>query len=116
MPPASERGGWHFYAIKEVVRLIVVRASPGKIEINGHAGYAESGKDIVCAAVSILAQNLVRSLEELTRDSVYSRVEQGHINIEFGNLSEQGGLLVDSFFIGICAVANAYGPEYVRIM
>lgn len=101
---------------KVVVPLIAVKVSQGRIEIDGHAGYAEAGKDIVCAAVSILAQNLICSLEGLTKDSIRSQAGRGHINIEFGNLSEQGSLLVDSFFIGICAVANAYGPNYVRIM
>ena len=31
----------------------------------GHAGSAMSGKDIVCAAISILVINTVNSLEEL---------------------------------------------------
>lgn len=96
--------------------MIAVKVSWGRIEIDGHAGYAESGMDIVCAAVSVLAQNLISSLEGLTEDAFESQAGRGHINIEFGNLSEQGSLLVDSFFIGICAVANAYGPEYVQIM
>ncbi|NLW24595.1 MAG: ribosomal-processing cysteine protease Prp [Clostridia bacterium] len=32
---------------------------------SGHAGYSEPGKDIVCAAASILATTAVNSLEEL---------------------------------------------------
>ena len=34
-------------------------------EMYGHAGYADSGFDIVCAAVSVLAINTVNSLEQL---------------------------------------------------
>ena len=33
-------------------------------EISGHAGFAERGQDIVCAAVSFLATTVVNSLEE----------------------------------------------------
>ena len=33
----------------------------------GHAGYAEEGQDIVCAAVSVLVINTVNSLEDIYR-------------------------------------------------
>ena len=32
------------------------------IEINGHAGYAEYGQDVLCAAVSALALNMANSV------------------------------------------------------
>ena len=35
-----------------------------KIEISGHAGYAEKGNDIVCAAVTALAGTLERCIQE----------------------------------------------------
>ncbi len=34
-------------------------------EISGHAGYADEGSDIVCAAVSILATTCANSLESV---------------------------------------------------
>ena len=34
-------------------------------EISGHAGYAEEGSDIVCAAVSVLATACANSLESV---------------------------------------------------
>ena len=37
-------------------------------EMKGHAGYAESGSDIVCAAISILAINTQNSVEKFTGD------------------------------------------------
>lgn len=36
------------------------------IVIEGHAGYAEPGRDIICAAVSALYLHLMNSIEELT--------------------------------------------------
>ena len=35
-----------------------------RLEVNGHAGYAEEGKDIVCAAISMLTDALGGVLEE----------------------------------------------------
>ena len=96
--------------------MIVVSISATNIQVDGHAGYAEPGKDIICSAVSALTFNLIKSIESLTKDKIkYQADTPGHINIEFENLSEQSKLLVDSFFIGISEVASAY-PEYVQII
>ena len=36
-----------------------------ELRVEGHAGYKKKGEDIVCAAVSILAQTLINLLEQL---------------------------------------------------
>ena len=96
--------------------MIVVNVSTTGITVDGHAGYAKAGKDIVCSAVSVLTFNLINSMEALTDDIMeYQSDKQGHIDIAFKNLSERGILLVDSFFIGISEVSKAY-PEYVQIV
>ena len=35
--------------------------------------------------------------------------------MEYENLSEQGKLLIDSFFIAVSDIQDAYGEEYVQI-
>lgn len=95
--------------------MIEVSISSTNIQVDGHAGYAEPGKDIICSAVSVLTFNLIKSIEFLTKDKIkYQDNTPGHINIQFENLSEQSKLLIDSFFIGVSEVATAY-PEYVQI-
>ena len=42
----------------------------------GHAGYAEEGQDIVCAAVSVLVINTVNSLET---DRKSTRLNSSHV-------------------------------------
>jgi uncharacterized protein YsxB (DUF464 family) len=39
----------------------------------GHAGYAEYGNDIICAAVSILVMTTINSIEELTSSVFITR-------------------------------------------
>lgn len=95
--------------------MIEVSVTEKGIAVDGHAEYAEPGKDIVCAAVSALAQNLIKSIHDLTGDSIEYRMLPGHIDIHFKNLSEYGKLLVDSFFIGINSISESYGREYVQI-
>lgn len=41
------------------------------LEVAGHAGYAEPGKDIVCAAVSILYQTLLKNLLKFKKHGWY---------------------------------------------
>ncbi len=94
--------------------MIEVRIRPERIEISGHAGYAELGKDIVCAGVTALTQTLIQSIENLTDDKIEYRISPGKVEVEYGNLSEKSKTLVDSFFVGICLIAEEF-PEYVKV-
>ncbi len=92
---------------------VIVRSD--YVEVSGHANYAELGKDIICAAVSALTFTLLYSLESLSEDLVSATMNEGHMKIEIKNVSEQGKLLIDSFFIGITAIAKEYGEKYIQI-
>lgn len=94
--------------------MIAVSVRKDGIKIQGHAGYAENGKDIVCAGVTALVQTLIKSIEGLTQDKIQYEISPGRADIHYGDLSEAGKLLVDSFFIGICQIADEF-PDYVRI-
>ena len=95
--------------------MIVVKVRENSLTIDGRAGYAEKGKDIVCAVVSALVQGLICSLCAFTEDEISVEVDDGHIKLEYENLSEQGKLLMDSFFIATSDISIAYGEEYVQI-
>lgn len=85
------------------------------ITVDGHAGYAEAGKDIVCAGVTALVENLIDSIEGLTVDTIQYEVSPGRADIHYKDLSEEGKLLVDSFFLGICSIEQDF-PEHVKII
>ena len=95
--------------------MIYVCCRKHGIKVTGHAGYRENGKDIVCAGVTALTQTLIRSMEDLTEDKVEYEVSPGKAEIRYRNLSEKSKTLVDSFFIGICAIVSDF-PDYVRIV
>ena len=98
--------------------MIVAEFSPGKISINGHAGYAPAGEaDIVCAAVSVLAQSFILSIESLTEDDIGYigyEIENGRIEIRYKDLSESGVLLLKSFYIAIKRIEADYGSQYLK--
>ena len=94
--------------------MIAVSVRKDGITVSGHANYAEAGKDIVCAGVTALVQGLIRSMESLTRDQIQYDIRPGKADIYYRDLSEEGKLLVDSFFIGVCQIADEFS-DHVRI-
>lgn len=95
--------------------MIAVSVRKDGVTVSGHANYAGAGKDIVCAGVTALVQGLIRSMESLTRDQIQYDITPGRADIYYGNLSEAGKLLVDSFFIGVCQIADEFS-EHVNIV
>ena len=82
----------------------------------GHAGYAEAGQDIVCAAVSALIITTVNSLEKFTDDKFDVQEEDGFVSIHFRNdLSERGMLLMDSLLLGLTEIAGSYNNRYLTV-
>ena len=64
---------------------IKVRKKNGSYEefiSKGHAGYAEAGQDIVCAAVSALIITTVNSLEKFTDDKFDVQEKDGFVRSE----------------------------------
>lgn len=94
--------------------MITIQIKKDKISVHGHAEAGPKGQDIVCAAVSTLTQNLISSIEDLTEDKISYSISPGMVDIDHEELSEASRLLVDSFFLGICSIANEY-PAYVKI-
>jgi uncharacterized protein YsxB (DUF464 family) len=84
----------------------------------GHAGYADHGSDIVCAAVSILVMNTINAIETYTRDviEVENDEKEGFIAMHFDSeISSEASLLMDALVLGLSGVEDQYG-DYVRIL
>ncbi|MFD1674999.1 ribosomal-processing cysteine protease Prp [Alicyclobacillus fodiniaquatilis] len=83
--------------------------------VTGHAGYAESGSDIVCAAISVLVYNAINSCERFA-DLALDVQDQGDTLICRlpKHPTDAVRLLINSLFYGVEQVAEQY-PEYVRI-
>ena len=72
---------------------VIVKKQNGNItgfHMEGHAGYADRGSDIVCASISVLAINCVNSIEEFTEDSFSEGMdeERGMISFDRRNFGE----------------------------
>ncbi len=88
------------------------------IECKGHAGYADSGYDIVCAAISAMTINTINSIDRFTDDSfdTYQDEEKGIIRIKFKQSpSADADLLLRSFELGVTSIFEQYGKKFLNI-
>ncbi|WP_113675017.1 ribosomal-processing cysteine protease Prp [Vallitalea guaymasensis] len=87
-------------------------------ELSGHAGYSEYGKDIVCAALSVLTINAINSIENFT-DDLYdcSTDEQiGYMSFKIlDKVSDESHLLLKSMILGIESMIEEYGSDYITL-
>ncbi len=86
------------------------------IELRGHAKFANSGQDIVCAAVSVLVENLAKSLETLLEVplNIEDKKELYKITLDSDNVSKETELLFASVFLGLSTLARQY-PDCIEL-
>lgn len=94
--------------------MISVKHHNDGMTIEGHAGYAEAGHDIVCAGVSVIVQTLIQSVEDLTGDAIEYTMQPGFVDIRFLTMSDEAQVLRDSALIGLEMIADAH-PHHVVI-
>ena len=82
-------------------------------KVVGHAGYAEEGYDIICAAVSVL---VVNAIETFTDDKFAAREDHGIVELILeGSVSDKTTLLLDSMILGLRDIQTQYGNEFIRL-
>ena len=88
-----------------------------RVSSKGHAGFADHGSDIVCAAVSMLFINTLNSIEVIAGDDhIDNEVSPGVIDRSYPHgLSHDGQLLMDSMIFGLKETEKEYGSEYVTL-
>ena len=64
------------------------------ININGHAGYDDYGKDIVCASVSSMVITTINGLLRLDDNSLKYEEKDGYINIDVLKHNETIDILI----------------------
>ncbi len=83
------------------------------LRLEGHAGYAEHGKDIVCSSASILAYTLASIAESLDEDAIIC-LKSGDSIIECeSNPSTRNAFNYTK--VGYALLEHNY-PQYVRLI
>lgn len=84
----------------------------------GHAEFAEEGSDIVCAAISVLTMNAVNSIQAFTSDTFSYNEDPRRGMMDFkitSAVSDASALLLDSLFLGLSEIEEAYGSRYIHV-
>ena len=101
--------------------ITIIKSKNGEykeVACQGHAGYAASGQDIICAAVSALTLNMANSVEAFTGDSFEGEMDEetGGFSFRFtGSVSRESRLLIDSLVLGLTNIQESYGKKYIHI-
>ncbi len=102
------------------------------IDCFGHAFFDVEGRDVVCAAVSILIINTINGFEQFTEDSFVletpldepkqkrlpwaSKKEANFIHFLFeDDISKESTLLMNVMVMGLKEIQNRYGETYLTL-
>ena len=78
----------------------------------GHAEYAASGKDIVCASISVLVINTLNAIEQLAKEKMEVTAQDGVIECRFPNsVNDKTTLLMDTMLLGLKDIEKNYGKQ-----
>jgi uncharacterized protein YsxB (DUF464 family) len=79
--------------------------------VEGHAGFAKHGKDIVCAGVSAIAQAALFGLKDILGDAVKSEISPGYlqVSVDERHASEEGPKAIfRTLELGLKAIEHSY--------
>lgn len=83
--------------------------------VSGHAGYANSGKDIVCAAVSSAVQLTANGITEILHFPAEVAAEGDCVRLQtMGELPKGVQAMLDAFALHLKLLAEDY-PKFIRI-
>lgn len=87
-----------------------------RVRLSGHSGYAESGSDIVCAAVSTLVQTAYLAIEDLGTSTSYVRDESKPLfefEIGSGPKRHEADVILRALVVGLNDLRSGF-PQYIK--
>lgn len=89
-----------------------------KIEINGHAGSAEKGYDLICCSVSTLLISLINGLSEYVKADIEVKIEEGHSFIHIFDKDKEKRMkieiLTNVFLLSVRGLERE-NPKFIRL-
>ena len=83
--------------------------------VRDHSGFDDKGRDIVCAAVSVLTINTINAIEQFTEEKPMVRQDKDSITCHFDKApGRDTELLLKTFRLGVESIRSEYG-EHVRL-
>ena len=83
---------------------------------DGHAGFSKKGKDIVCAAISVLTTNTINSLDEINHEDIEVATDDGVMVFNLKTNKESSSqVLMESLVLGLESIQKEYGSKYCKV-
>ena len=98
-----------------MVKMIKIDIKKDLIKITGHAGYADAGKDIVCASVSSIVYTSVNGIMNIDQDAIKFSDKKDTLEIKIINKSKVVNILINSMIDLLEDLENQY-PENIKIV
>ena len=106
-----------------MIRITIYKDKSNNHEIvgflsEGHAGYDRSGKDIICAATSILIINTINSIEQFTDIEFDCNSDEKNAKIKFiitkNKNNKESLVLLKAMGLGLTEITRD-NPKYISI-
>ena len=83
--------------------------------MKGHSGYAESGSDIVCSALSVASQMAIVGLEEVLQKNVQKEIKDGYVHVTIKDFEdEKVQMILKTMELTLESIAKEYA-RYVSM-
>lgn len=89
-------------------------SNPVAFTVNGHSGSAESGRDIICSAVSSACYMAVNTITEIIGENVDATVEDGYMKISLCGESKAATDILKGLMLHISELSKDY-PNFISI-
>ena len=98
-----------------MVKMIKVEIKKDLIQVTGHAGYADHGKDIVCASVSSILYTTINGILNIDKDAIKYTDKNDTLEIKIKNKSKVVNILINSMIDLLDDLESQY-PENIKIV
>lgn len=86
-----------------------------KIRISGHSGYADSGSDIVCSAISTAVMLAGSIIEEVCPEHIINTDERNAIiEIEILKFNETANIVMKNLYLTLFEISSQY-PKNLKV-
>lgn len=82
--------------------------------VTGHTGYADSGEDIVCAAISSAVQLTINGIDEFATKKLDVEVKDAFIDCTLTESNEIAQAFLGAFYIHVKSLLEDYN-KYIKI-
>ena len=96
------------------IKLHYIKKRISTIEIKGHAGYAKSGKDIVCASVSTLLISSVNNINAIDDSFLDYKETDGYAKIICKSDNDTCYIIIDNMITAFYDLQKDYS-KYISI-